>query len=255
MSDSTTPDTPTVVLIHGAFADASSWTRVIGELLADDIAVVAPPNPLRGLTTDSDYVASVVDQISGPVVLVGHSYGGAVITRVHSQRVTALVYVAAFAPDEGESLLDIIGRSSDVPLGSALRPRPYRVTGQDEPGTEFLIDPASFHPVFCADLPAEQASVMALTQRPAAVEAFATPMSGPPSWRTLPSWFVVASEDNAIHPEAQRSMSKRASSTVVEIQASHAVALSQPDAVSRVIRDAVEAVTSPARTGRPQAGE
>jgi pimeloyl-ACP methyl ester carboxylesterase len=164
-----------------------------------------------------------------------------VISRAGSDAasVVGLVFVAAFAPDEGESLLEIIGRYADVPLGAALRPAAFTIDGVDTPGTEFFIDGASFHDAFCADLPADQALVMSVSQRPAAVEAFATPLVGTPAWRTLPSWFVVANDDHAIHPDSQRFMAERAGSGVTAIDASHAVAVAQPAAVAAVIRKAL----------------
>ena len=235
---------PTVVLVHGAFADASSWDGVITELLAADLKVVAPPNPLRGVAPDGAYIAAVADQIEGPLLLVGHSYGGAVITQAGGavERVVGLVYVAAFAPDEGESLLDINGRYPDVPLGAALRFTTFPVDGA-EPGTELSIDPEQFPSAFCADLPAEKAAVMAVAQRPAALDAFATSVTGTPAWKKLPSWFVVASADHAIHPDAERFMAERAGSTTIELDGSHAVAGSQPGAVADHIKLAVTATT------------
>ena len=153
---------PTVVLVHGAFADSSSWTGVIERLQAADVPVVAPANPLRGVTTDSAYLANVLQELSGPAVVVGHSYGGAVISNAAAQapNVVALVFVAAFAPEEGEKLGDVTGTSKDAILGTALVQHDY------DGNVELSIDPAKFHEAFAADLPAGQAAVMAATQRP-----------------------------------------------------------------------------------------
>ena len=195
---------PTVVLVHGSFADASGWAGVISILQAAGLNVMAPANPLRGLSADTAYIASVVSQIDGPVLLAAHSYGGAVITNAASQvdNVVGLVYVSAFIPDEGETILALSEQATDSLLGPALRPAQYP-TGGAEPGTEFYIDPASFHEVFCADLPAEQAAVMAVSQRPGADVGFGEPTQNP-AWKTLPSWAVVATADNAIGSHRSR---------------------------------------------------
>lgn len=237
-------DTPTIVLIHGAFADSSSWAGVITEIQNAGLIVIAPPNPLRGIAADSAYLTSVIEQIAGPVLLVGHSYGGALITQIGANlpNVVGLVYVAAFAPSDGETMLAIIGRFPDVAMGASLRPRRFAPAATGEPGTEFLIDTAGFHAAFCADLPDAQAKAMAVSQRPAAVEAFATPMTGVPAWTSLPCWTVISTADNAIHPEAQRFMARRAAATVTEIAASHCVALSHAAETARVICDAAFSV-------------
>jgi pimeloyl-ACP methyl ester carboxylesterase len=233
---------PTVVLVHGAFADASSWSGVIERLQQQGCTVVAPPNPLRGVATDSAYVASVVNQIDGPVLLVGHSYGGAVITNAApaATNVVGLVYVAAFAPDEGERLGDIEDSSRDSVLMAALVQRQYP-TGQDgETAVEFAIDPARFRDAFAADLPAEQTAVMAATQRPVAAAAFSD-VCGPPAWKTLPSWAVVATGDKAAGSDVVRSMAQRAGADIVEVEGSHVIMVSQPQAVANLILKAVQA--------------
>jgi pimeloyl-ACP methyl ester carboxylesterase len=183
---------PTVVLVHGAFADASSWNDVIERLQADGVRVTAPPNPLRGISIDAAYIASLLDQIPGPVLAVGHSYGGAVITNAASnaKNVVGLVYVAAFAPDEGETLANVETNSKDSVLNSALVPLQYPTGPGAETAPEFAIDPARIHEVFAADLPAGQTAVMAATQRPISGLAFSEP-SGVPAWKNLPSWAVV----------------------------------------------------------------
>ncbi|MGW2715594.1 alpha/beta hydrolase [Streptomyces argyrophyllae] len=233
--------TPTVVLVHGAFADAASWSAVIEELQSHGIPVIAPPNPLRGLASDAAYVASVAAQIDGPVVLVGHSYGGALITVAGTtENVVGLVYVAAYALEEGESLGELQGRFPLSPLVSNLKQWTYPVPG-GEPAVEVTIAQDAFPSVFAADVPAEVTKVLAAAQRPLAAAAFEETASAA-AWRTKPSWALVAGADNAINPEVERFGAKRAGATTVEIEgASHAVAVSQPKAVAELIRDAVRA--------------
>jgi pimeloyl-ACP methyl ester carboxylesterase len=244
MSEATrTPGSPTVVLVHGAFADASSWTGVIKRLQAKGVQVTATANPLRGVVADSAYVASVVNQIDGPVLLVGHSYGGAVITNAATQakNVVGLVFVAALAPDEGERLGDVEANSKDSVLNTALVQLQYPTSQDTETGVEFAINPALFREAFAADLPAEQTAVMAATQRPVAASAFTDP-SGPPAWKTLPCWAVVATGDKAAGSDVVRSMAQRAGADIVEVEGSHVVMVSQPQAVTEVILKAVQAV-------------
>ena len=233
---------PTVVLIHGAFADASGWAAVAAELSGDDVDVVAPPNHLRGVSFDAAYVASVLDQIEGPVVLVGHSYGGAVITTAgNHEKDAALVYVAGYALDEGETLGELQGRFPDPPLAANLRYAPFPVAG-GEPGTDVSIDPDAFPHIFAADVPIETTRFMALAQRPLSAAAFTEP-SGPPAWRSKPTWGIVSGADTTINPDVERFGYERAEMTVTEVDgASHAVFLSQPAAVADVIRQAVAAV-------------
>ena len=233
----------TVVLVHGAFADASSWTGVIERLQKEGVQVTAPANPLRGIAIDSAYIASVFDQIPGPVIAVGHSYGGAVITNAatKARNVVGLVYVAAFAPDEGERLGEVESTSKDSVLSSALVPLHYPTGQGAETAVEFAINPAHFHNAFAADLPAEQAALMAATQRPVAEGAFSEP-TGVPAWKTLPSWTVVATGDKAAGSDVIRSMARRAGATITEIEGSHVIMISQPQAVTDVILRAVAAV-------------
>jgi pimeloyl-ACP methyl ester carboxylesterase len=232
---------PTVVLVHGAFADASSWNGVIERLQAKGLNVVAPANPLRGIATDSAYIASVFDETPGPVLAVGHSYGGAVITNAATQakNVTGLVYVAAFAPDEGEKLGEVEAGSKDSVLMSALVPQHYPENGGE--AVEFAINPESFHDAFAADLPEEETAVMAATQRPVADSAFSE-QSASPAWKDRPSWAVVATGDKAAGADVIRSMAKRAGATITEVEGSHVIMVSQPEAVTEVILEAVEAV-------------
>ena len=233
---------PTVVLVHGAFADASSWNGVIERLQQQGCTVVAPANPLRGVATDSAYLASVVNQLDGPVLLVGHSYGGAVITNAAATGVVGLVFVAAFAPDEGERLGDVEASSKDSVLNSALVQRQYPTGQGTQTATEFAIDPALFREAFAADLPTEQTAVMAATQRPVAASAF-TDVSGPPAWKMLPSWAVVATGDKAAGSDVIRSMAQRAGADILEVEGSHVIMISQPQVVADLILKAVHAVS------------
>lgn len=230
----------TVVLVHGAFADSASWNGVIERLLADGTTVVAPPNPLRGLTADAAYLKSFVGSIEGPVLLVGHSYGGAVISAAAADlpQVVGLVYIAAFVPERGESLGSISAGFPETPFGAAIRPSTYPLPDGTE-ATEVHLDYASYPEVFAADVPAELTKVLAVGQRPIAVLGLEETLAVEPAWKHLPSWDLVATQDNAIHPEAQRSMAKRAGATTVEVAASHAVAVSQPEAVAGLIRQAL----------------
>jgi pimeloyl-ACP methyl ester carboxylesterase len=235
----------TVVLVHGAFADASGWTAVIEELQAADIAVTAPPNPLRGITHDAAYIACYLSQIPGPVLLVGHSYGGAVITNAGSQakNVVGLVYVAGLAPDEGETLLALEQGSRDSVIFPALIPLQYPTGNGAETVTEFVIDPAKVREVFAADLSSNQAAVLAATQRPISEVTFAEPTAAP-AWKSLPTWAVVATGDKTLGTDVVRFCAERAGATIVEIDASHVVMISQPQAVTDVILSAVEAVST-----------
>lgn len=239
----TSSTTPTVLLVHGAFADAGSWSGVIRELQSHGVPVVAPPNPLRGLASDAAYIASVAAQIDGPVILVGHSYGGAIITVAGAtENVVGLVFVAAYVLEEGESLGELQGRFPAPPLADNLRPATFPVEGA-EPAVELTIVPESFPSVFAADVPEEVTKVLAVAQRPLAAAAFDEPARAT-AWRTKPSWALVADADQAINPEVQRFAAKRAGANVVEVEgASHAVAVSQPKAVADLILDAVRATS------------
>jgi pimeloyl-ACP methyl ester carboxylesterase len=232
----------TIVLVHGAFADASCWNGVIERLQAAGMQVSAPPNPLRGIAHDSAYIRSFIEQIQGPVLAVGHSYGGAVITNAVSDadNVVGLVYVAAFAPDEGQTLGQIEADSRDSVLLSALAPLQYPSGNGGDTATEFAIDPAKFHDAFAADLPPQQTAVMAATQRPIAEASFGVP-SGPPAWRSLPSWAVVATGDKAVGTDVLRSMAERAGATITEAEGSHVIMISRPEIVADVIQTAAAA--------------
>jgi pimeloyl-ACP methyl ester carboxylesterase len=240
-------DKPTIVLVHGAFADGSSWSGVVAMLQERGYEVVAPAVPLRGVVFDSEYVAAVVGRIDGPVLLVGHSYGGAVISNVGTDAKNAigLVFVAAFAPDKDERLGEVTATSKDAILGQALVQKTYP-TGDGQTAVEFVIDPAKFRAAFAADLPEEQAAVMAATQRPIAAAAFSDP-SGPPAWGSLPSWAVVATADKAAGTDVVRRMAERAGATIVEVGSSHVAMVSQPKAVTDVIVTAAQAAMSSTR--------
>jgi pimeloyl-ACP methyl ester carboxylesterase len=236
------PGSPTVVLVHGAFADGSSWNEVIERLQAQNVQVKAPANPLRGISIDSAYTAGVLDETDGPVVAVGHSYGGAVITNAAKQAKNAvgLVYVAAFATEEGEALGAVTPTSKDAILGEALVQLHY--PDGDGQSVEFMVDPEKFREAFASDLPAEQTAVMAATQRPIAERGFSE-ATGAPAWKDLPAWAVVATADKAAGADLVRSQAERAGAKITEVDgASHVVMVSQPQAVTDVIMQAVAAV-------------
>jgi pimeloyl-ACP methyl ester carboxylesterase len=234
---------PTAVLVHGAFTDASSWAGVTERLERAGVPVRAVVNPLRGVQADSAYIASVFRQIPGPVLAVGHSYGGAVITNAASQvdNVVGLVYVAAFVPDEGETLAATVGSSRESELMPTVLESKYPTGRGTETASEFSIDPTRFHSVFAADLPQQQSDVLAVSQRPAAA-ATLSEMTGPPAWKNLPSWAVVGTADKAMGAHIGRSMAHPAGADTTEIDGSHVVMLSQPDAVTEVILKAHQAV-------------
>ena len=240
---------PTIVLVHGAFADASSWNGVIERLQQQEgYTVIAPPNPLRGVAADSAYLASLLNQIDGPVLLTGHSYGGAVITNAATSapNVVGLVYVAAFAPDEGENLGDVENGSKDSVLNAALVQYTYPTGHDGETSVEFAINPARIREAFAADLPAETTALMAATQRSVAAAAFSD-VSGPPAWRKLPSWAVVATGDKAAGADVVRAHARRAGADIVEVEGSHVIMISKPEAVSEHILKAARVVAGTQR--------
>ena len=237
MSDST----PTIVLVHGAFAESASWNPVVEQLQAQNLDVVAAANPLRSVDGDAAYVSDVIAAIGGPVVLVGHSYGGIVITEAAARNdaVTALVYVAAFAPEAGESAFELSTRFPGSTLGDALIAYPV-ATG----GNELAIRPDLFHHQFAADVPAGQAAVMASTQRPVTERALSQGLpTDAPAWKDRPSWFVFGDKDLNIPVALQRSMAERAGTKATREMAgaSHVLSVSEPDAVIATILDAVAA--------------
>jgi len=230
---------PTIVLVHGAFGDASSWRSVYDLLDGEEYTVIAPANPLRGLANDASYLEGLIDQLDGPVVLVGHSYGGPVITVAGtSEKVVGLVYVAGLAPDEGESVSDLQGRYPPLAMGNILQPRLL-----PDGGVEVSVDPERFHDVFAADVSDADAAFRAHAQRPVAPNAFEEPATAA-AWRTKPSWAVWGTGDLPAGLALHRFQYDRAGATVTEVEgASHFLLLSQPEVVAGVIRDAVTAVT------------
>ena len=234
--------TPTVVLVHGAFADGSSFAPLARRLLDAGLDVRVPAVPNRSLGGDADYLASVVAGIDGPVVLVGHSYGGAVITvagaaETIADKVVGLVYLAGYALDEGESLGELQGRFPDSPLAEALVYTPFPAA-DGETGTDVTVDVERFPAIFAADVDPEVSRVLAVSQRPLAGAAFGEPAAAA-AWRSTPSWGVVASSDRTINPDVERFGYERAGMTTVEIDSSHAVMLAHPDEVADVVRTAV----------------
>jgi pimeloyl-ACP methyl ester carboxylesterase len=227
---------PTIVLVHGAFAESSSWNGVAGQLLARGYPVVAVANPLRGLRNDAEYVSNVVRTIQGPVVLVGHSYGGSVISNVPGQgKVKAHVYVAAFALEQGESTVQMSERFPGGTLGPTLAAPVVLSDG----GKDLYIQQDKFGEQFAADVPARQSRIEAATQRPITEAALGEP-SGAPAWKAVPSWHIYGDADKNIPPQAMKFMAERAGSreTVVLKGASHVPMISQPEAVATLIEHA-----------------
>ena len=223
---------PTIVLVHGAFADGTGWQRVIPILQRDGYEVIAVQNPLASLAGDVETTKRVIDAQKGPVVLVGHSYGGAVITgaAAGSSNVKALVYLAAFAPEAGEPV-GAVGEKYPVDLNSALKP--------DSAGFLY-VDRARFRELFCADLPATEARVAAATQKPIHNSAFGASVPQA-AWKNIPSWYLVSQDDRAINPELERFYAKRMNAKTSEVKASHVAFISHPDVVARLIEQAAAA--------------
>jgi pimeloyl-ACP methyl ester carboxylesterase len=231
---------PTILLVHGAFGDASSWRPVFDRLHDDGHTVIAAATPLRGVAADAAYLSAVIDQVEGPVVLAGHSYGGSVITVAGAaEKVVGLVYVAGFAPDEGETIADLQGRFPSLAMGNFLQPTPL-----PDGAVELTVDPRRFRDIFSADVPDADAAFMAHAQRPLLASAFEEPATAA-AWRMKPSWAVFGTGDQPIAPQLHRFSYDRAGSMVTAVEgASHFVQLSQPDIVAGVIHDAVRAHTS-----------
>ncbi|HTU08485.1 MAG TPA: alpha/beta hydrolase [Trebonia sp.] len=236
---------PTIVLVHGAWADASSWTPVIERLQQAGYQVDAPPNPLQGLSYDSAYIASYLKQITGPVILVGHSYGGAVITdaAVGDANVKALVYIAGWAPAKGESLLSLINSKlgQEIPA-LTLTSATYPLLGGGT-AEQFTINPADYRAEFTDnELPAAEADALAAEQRPLSLNALSQD-SGTPAWQTIPSWYMVADGDRAIAPNLERFMAARMHAHTVDVNGPHLLMLTDPGAVTRLIEEAATATT------------
>jgi pimeloyl-ACP methyl ester carboxylesterase len=231
-------DKPTIVLVHGAFADASSWNGVVPILENDGYTVIAAANPLRSVKSDGDYVRAILKTIKASVVLVGHSYGGMVISNAANGQanVKALVYVAAFAPDAGETAGGLDTKFPGTLLGPDTLAQPVPLPGG---GNDLYVRQDKFHEAFAPDLPEDAAKVAAATQRPITDIAFGEPATDP-AWKTIPSWFIYGDSDTAIPPQALAFMADRAhpKETVVVKGASHVVMVSHPDAVAKVIEDA-----------------
>ncbi|MBW9121208.1 alpha/beta hydrolase [Microbacterium trichothecenolyticum] len=237
----TTTTSPTAVLVHGAFADASGWDGIIRELLARGYSVVAPANPLRGIHSDAAAIRFAAGAVDGPVVLVGHSYGGAVITQAAQglDNLAGLVYVAAFAPAAGETVASVQEPFPQPLLASTVRPTPYDAIGAAG-GPDLVIDGAGFRETFAADLPEESARVMAVSQRPLAAAAAGEPLTHA-GWTDRPSWYLVSTDDHAIAPEAQRFMAKRMGAVTEEIAGSHVAFIAHPAQVASFIARALDA--------------
>jgi len=238
------PGKPTIVLVHGAWADASSWSRVITRLQSDGYTVDAPPDPLRGIASDSASLASFLKTIPGPVVLVGHSYGGAVITNAATSdpEVKALVYVDAFIPDQGQTILQLV---SGAP-GSHLAGDPKTVFnfvpfGPGAGDVDVYIKPRVFPDAFANGLSRTLAGELAASQRPLALSALQEP-SGPPAWATIRSWSVIGTQDHVIPPAEQLAMSRHAGARITEIAAPHLSMLADPSGVTDVILKAARTV-------------
>jgi pimeloyl-ACP methyl ester carboxylesterase len=229
---------PTTILVHGAFADASSFRPLYDALLDEEITIIAPPNPLRGMTGgDGDYLRRIIDEIEGPVLLVGHSYGGAVITAAGTaNNVVGLVYISGFAPDEGENLTDL---QSKFPAPGIV---PYIVEHHlQDSGPEFTLAPEGFHESFCADVPAADAAFYAISQRPLAGVSL-TETAGTPAWRDKPVWGVIGTADRCIDPGLHRFSYERMDAKITEIEgASHVVMISHPKEVAEVVMTAARA--------------
>jgi len=234
---------PTIVFVHGGWADSSGWNDELANLSRLGYPVIAPANPLRGLSSDAAYIHSVLATIPGDVVLVGHSYGGAVITNaaVGASNVKALVYIAAFAPDAGENLATLVTKNPGTYITpDALTERPYPLPDGTQ-GVDLYIKADRFRDAFAGDLPLRTTELMQATQRPFSVAAFTEP-SGTPAWKTIPSWYLVATDDHAIPPATQKFMAARAGSTVAEVKASHVPMMSRPDETTALILEAARAV-------------
>ncbi|TYK53625.1 alpha/beta hydrolase [Actinomadura decatromicini] len=233
---------PTVVLVHGGFADASGWNGVIKRLRRDGYPTLAPANPLRGLPVDAPYIASVLKSVKGPIVLVGHSYGGAVITNAAAgnPNVKALVYVAAFAPDQGEQLGVLLNKYPGSLIGESVQGVPYPLPG-GKTGIDLYLPPDKFRAAFAADLPRSTTDLMQITQRPFAQSAL-TDTTTAAAWRTIPSWAIVATADKAIPPALERFFYQRAKSRTIEVKgASHVPMMSHPGVTTTLIEQAANA--------------
>ena len=235
---------PSIVLVHGAWADGSSWSRVVQFLQSQGFTVYAPANPLRGLASDSSYIAGFLQSITGPIILVGHSYGGAVITNAAARNpnVKALVFIDAFAPAQGETVFGLNGRPP--PPGqsaSCLSTNPFILVNYPGTAPDVYVKPSVFPSCFANDLPPNEGAILASSQRPIAFSAGLEP-SGVPAWNTIPSWYLVGTIDNVVPPYLQLFMAQRANAQIVEVRAGHLSMISHPDAVAALIEQAAHVV-------------
>jgi pimeloyl-ACP methyl ester carboxylesterase len=232
--------TPTIVLVHGAWADATGFDAELRALQARGFRAIGFANPLRDLAGDATYLAEYLGTLTGPIVLVGHSYGGNVISvaATGNDQVQALVDFNGWLCDEGESQQELLERFEGSLVGPAIRPVPFTNPDGSE-GTDLYLDREAFWEAFAADVDPATAAVMAAAQRPYAAAA----PSGPPGWKTLPCWYLVGTEDRAVPPALQRFMAERANATIVEVAASHVSFVSQPEAATQLILQAVEATS------------
>ena len=242
MTDAT--DKPTIVLVHGAWADATGFDAEIRALQGQGFRTIGFANPLRDLAADSAYLAEFLASLTGPIVLVGHSYGGNVISvaAAGNHQVKALVYLNGWMCDEGESQQELLEKFEGSLVGPSVRPVPYTSADGSE-GADLFLAPEAFHEAFAADVDEATADVMAAAQRPYAAAAFAGTPSGPLAWKMLPCWYLLGTEDKAIPPALQRFMAERANATIVEVPASHVSFVSQPEAATEIILQAVEATS------------
>jgi pimeloyl-ACP methyl ester carboxylesterase len=236
---------PTIVLVHGAFADASGFAGVIRALQDRGFRTIGFGNPLRGIADDATYLAGLLRSLAGPLVLVGHSYGGAVISAAATgnDQVKALVFFSGWLPDEGESIQQLFERSGGSLGGAAIRPLPLPGPDGSEGAPDLYLDTEQFPAAFAADVDRGTSEVMAATQRPWSGAAFGEP-SRPPAWKTVPSWYLLCTDDQTIPPGIQRFMAGRANARIQEVAASHASMVSQPEAATQLILQAAEATAS-----------
>ncbi len=234
---------PTVVLVHGDWADASGWSGVIGQLQDDGYTVVAPPNPLRSLSGDAAYIRAYLDTLTGPIVVVAHSYGGAIVTNAATgdPNVRALVYVDAFAPDEGQTVFQLAGPDSAISADPTTVFNFVPATLPPTPTTDLYLKTSVFLTDFANGVPADQARVLAASQRPATLAQ--NEPSDVPAWRTIPSWYLVGTQDHIIPPAAQLAMAERAGATISYFNAGHLGFVIDPKTVTRLIERAVKATS------------
>src|SRR3954462_3505707 len=239
---------PTIVLVHGAWADATGFDGEIRALQREGFRVIGFANPLRDLAGDSLYLAEFLRTLTGPIVLVGHSYGGNVISTaaIGNDQVKALVFLNGWMCDEGESQQELLERFEGRLVGPSVRPVPF-TRGDGSEGADLFLAPEAFRQAFAADVDQATADVMAAAQRPYAAAAVAGGPADPPAWKSLPCWYLLGTEDKAIPPALQRFMAERANATIVEVPASHVSFVSQPDAATQLILEAVNA-TMPAES-------